>query len=1132
MINKWCLYLGLFCFFGVQAQEIKTLYITKQISKTKDTIYLEKESINSAFFKLLDKNQKEVDSSSYFVDFKKGQLFFKDSDSLKEILTVKYLKYPEFLTKTYRIYEENQVVSNNTRGKLYAVSKNPFNNYIPFNGLTTSGSLTRGVSVGNNQNAVVNSNLDLQITGKISDKVSLRASLQDSNIPIQNGGYSQKIDEFDQIFIELFTDNWKIRAGDLFLENRTSKYLNFNKKVQGLSSQVELSTSDSKTIITASAALVRGQYAKSNFVGQEGNQGPYKLKGNNGELYVLVISGSERVFINGIAQQRGENKQYTIDYNAGEITFTSLFPITSEMRITVEYQYAERSFTRFITYAGASHERENWTIGAYIYSENDVKNQPLQQSLTSEQVQILSNAGDNLSLMNAPSAFEDSFSDNKILYKKVFVNSIEVFEFSNNPTDVLFNVKFSFVGNNAGNYIVTNSQTIGRIYQYVAPINGVLQGNFEPIVRLISPTKIQIATVNGSYNFKDKTKLDFEIAVSNKDQNLFSTINDNDNKGFAGNLSINQRLYSKEFAIDASGSYQIIQKNFNTIERLFNIEFNRDWNITNAFGNQSLLTSGVNFNFNKNGFVKYDFERLAFSDSFLGSKHSLKSVIVFKNISINNSGSIMQNDATLTNSKFIRNNLNTKYNFSKNWIGLTNRLENHQETIKATNQLSNLTQKFNEFGGFLGRGDSTKVFIEIGYLQRVNDSLKNGFLSKVNKSSSYYLRSKLIQTNKSDLSVFVNFRTLKYFDSNLKNEPSLNSRILYNSSFLDNLIQLNTALESNSGTVAQQEFTYLEVEPTQGVYMWNDYNGNGIQELQEFEVAPFPDQAKYVRVFLPNQVFIRTHQNKFSNAITLNPLKWQNEQGFKKTLSYFYNQTAVLISKKIKRNQDAFEFNLFNNQDLIGLNSSVRNSTFYNRGKQNHSITYTFLNNKTKNLLSIGSQENNIKSNIVEYNHLLKKSWLFSLTTKKSASESISENFAIKNFEINSYQFASKISYLFSQNTNLDLFFEHQNKQNNIGNLEELKQNKFGTSFNYSSLKQFTINGEFSFYVNNFSGNATSGVAFNMLEGLQPNKNQTWRLLVQKNITKYLDVNVNYQGRKSQTSKSIHSGNIQLRAYF
>jgi hypothetical protein len=32
---------------------------------------------------------------------------------------------------------------------------------------------------------VLNSNLDLQITGKISEKVSLRASIQDSNIPLQ-----------------------------------------------------------------------------------------------------------------------------------------------------------------------------------------------------------------------------------------------------------------------------------------------------------------------------------------------------------------------------------------------------------------------------------------------------------------------------------------------------------------------------------------------------------------------------------------------------------------------------------------------------------------------------------------------------------------------------------------------------------------------------------------------------------------------------------------------------------------------------------------------------------------------------------------------------------------------------------
>jgi hypothetical protein len=29
-----------------------------------------------------------------------------------------------------------------------------------------------------------------------------------------------------------------------------------------------------------------------------------------------------------------------------------------------------------------------------------------------------------------------------------------------------------------------------------------------------------------------------------------------------------------------------------------------------------------------------------------------------------------------------------------------------------------------------------------------------------------------------------------------------------------------------------------------------------------------------------------------------------------------------------------------------------------------------------------------------------------------------------------------------------------------------------------------------------------------------------------------LDININYQGRKTETSQTIHTGNIQLRAYF
>lgn len=1143
MLKKLLLFALLFWYSGLMAQETESLYKTKKVIAVKDTIRLENVSINSSFFELLNSKNQPVDSSFYKIDFQKGILLLNEKfTSVSDTLIVNYLNYPDFLTKEYGLYKESQVVTNDVNSeKLYKIDNSNAKKVTPFDGLNTSGSITRGVTIGNNQNTVLNSNLDLQITGKISDKVSLRASLQDNNIPLQDGGYSQKLDQFDNIFMELFTDDWNIRAGDVFLENRKTQFLSFNKKVQGLSASFDFDTERSKTNVFASVSFVKGQYAKSTFTGQEGNQGPYKLKGQNGELYVLVISGSERVYVNGVLLKRGENNDYVIDYNAGEIVFTSLFTITSEMRINVEYQYSERNYNRLVTYAGATTESKSWSFGGYIYSENDMKNQPLQQNLSPEQVQILAQAGDNTNLMKAPSAFEDTYSENKILYKKILVNAVEVYEYSNNSSDVLYNVKFSLMGNNLGNYIIQNNTSVERIYQYVSPIGGVPQGNYEPIVQLVAPMKIQVATFLGKYNPDEKTLVDFEIAMSNNDKNLFSGIDDSDNEGIAFKTNIKKRLFTRDWTLDGFANYQFVQKDFRSVERLYNIEFNRDWNLNGTLlGNQSLLVTGVNFDlFAKKetsniGLFSYQFEKLDFSESYSGARHTTTALFKLKKWTIENQGSFLNSDATASTSKFIRNQTRTKYHFGKNWIGGSLQIEDNQEKDKTTNQFSALSQRFSEYGVFVGRGDSTKVFVELGYLQRRNDSLQNGLLQHVNNSQTYFLKSKLIQNKTTDLAVYASYRNLDFTDSNRKNEPSLNSRILYNDKFFNQFMQIGTAYETSSGTIAQQEFTYIEVPTGQGVYTWNDYNGNGIQELEEFEIAAFPDQAKYIRIFLPNQIYIKTNQNKFSQSVALNPLQWQNEKGFKKLLSYFYNQTSFIMDRKVRSNGDRLELNPFYSSDenILGLNSSFRNSLFYNRGKQKHSVTYSYLVNNGKNLLSVGSQNVKNSSHQLQYTHLYQKSWLFNFFTKTIKTNLISEDFVEKNYDLRGYQLAPKISYLFSKNTSLDFFYEFQNKENQIGNFETLVQNRLGTSFSFAGEKKVTINGEFSFYENKFTGNEFSSVGFQMLEGLQEGQNLVWKLLLQKNITQFLDVNLNYQGRKSETGNTVHTGNVQLRAYF
>ncbi|RZJ35711.1 MAG: hypothetical protein EOO51_03830 [Flavobacterium sp.] len=1125
----------------LSAQESGSPYKSKKIAVS-DTVRIDSVSINKVFFKLLDSNGNPVDTTFFAVDFSKSMLTFRNGYSNPDSLTVRYLKYPEYLTRKYSIYDQNRVLDNESAlGNLYKVSRDPLKKFVPFEGLATSGSITRGVTIGNNQNAVVNSNLDLQITGKLSDKISLRASIQDSNIPLQEGGYSQKLDEFDQIFIEVAGERWTVRAGDLFMENRQSRFLNFNKKVQGLSGTFAFGKPNKKTTIFASAALVRGQYARSSFTGQEGNQGPYKLRGPNGELYVLVVSGSERVFVNGILLKRGENNDYIIDYNAGEIIFTSLFPITSEMRINIEYQYSDRNYTRFVAYGGAVHEEEKWSLGGFVYSESDIKNQPLQQNLSTEQATILAAAGDDPALMTAPSVYPDSYSANKILYRKIIVDGIDAFEYSNNPDDELFNVRFTLVGNNLGNYVLASSAAIGKIYQYVSPVDGVRQGNYEPITRLVPPTKIQIATMLGKYSPSEKTAVDFEFGASKNDKNLFSSIDDDDNTGIAAKINTRQRLFSRKWKTDAFANYQYVAREFRTIERLFTIEFNRDWNLLNPIGNQSLLVSGIETTLlpldasGNSGFAKYQFEKLDFSENFSGSRHVIDAVLKLGKWDVRTSESFLNSNAAESDSKFIRSYSQAKFHFGKNWVGGSLKIEDNRQKLTTTGQYTALSQKFSEWGAFAGRGDSTKVFVETGFLARSNDSLRNGFLQRVNNSQSYYVKSKLIQNEKTDLSIFANYRILKFSDPALVDEPSLNSRLLYNDKFFKQLLQTTIAYETSSGTIAQQEFTYLEVDPGQGVYTWNDYNGNGIQELEEFEVAPFPDQAIFVRVFLPNQVFVKTHQNKFSQSLTINPGIWQNNTGFRKFLSYFYDQASFSVDRKIRRENGNFNLDPFSNSagdDLLGLNSGFRNSIYYNRGKQDHSVTYTYLQNKARTLLSIGTQASENSSHQLQYTHLYKKHWLFTMASKTIFAAVSSENFPEKNYEVDGWQLAPRISYIFSKNAAWDVFYEFQQKVNQLIGDEELKQDRIGTAFTFASEKKLTMNGEFSYYKNAFTGNSQSPVAFQMLEGLQPGENMTWRLLLQKNLTQYLDVNVNYQGRKSETSRAIHTGSIQLRAFF
>ena len=1115
----------LFIGFSIQSQTITTDFRSQKLFLKKDTIKFDSVAINPLNFKVLNKLLKPIAPSEYKIDFNNAALVI-NAIAYPEI-TLEYFRFPNFITKTYTPYDQNLILPNSTNtGKLYSLTTNKKMSEVQlFEGLKTKGFISRGLTSGNNQNAVTNAALDLEISGKLSNKVTLKANIWDTNIPIQKNGYSQNITDFDRIFIEIFSDEWRVKAGDLSLKNQDSYFTPFTKQASGL--EVEAKINDNLKV-SASGAIVRGKFSTFTIVGNEGNQGPYKIVGANNEPNIVIIGGSEKVYVNGIQIKKGENKDFTIDYNLGEITFNTTYPITNDMRIWIDFQYSDRNYTRFITYESATYKSEKLNVSGFFYNENDAKNQPLQQVLSDDQKQILADAGNNTDLMFAESATITAFDENKILYRKIESGAVENFEYSKDPNEELYFVTFTNVGTNNGDYVLDSSTVIGNIYNFV----GVNQGNYTPISRLIAPTKSQFFVLKSDYNPSEKTTLSSEVAISNNDANLFSSIGDTENTAVAAKIGWQQVLIDRKWKLTSNISHEYAHKNFKTLQRWEPVEFNRDWNLLTNNATKNYFQSEFNLQNKKNDFILYRYNHLNYVATFNGNKHELQSKIRHKNTTFFIDGSFLTNTSTIEDNSFLRAKATIEHHFKKSWLGAFTNLETNSRKNTSSRDFINTSHRFKEFEAYFGIGDTAKVFAKIGFNYRNNDSIKLNEFKEINNRKSFYINSKLIQSKNTNLSVYANYRITENNFS--KDEKSLNSRFIFNQKLFHDFMNINTLYETSSGNVARQEYMYLKTASGLGYYTWIDYNSDGVQDFDEFEVAEFQDQANYLRVPKPNLRFLATTRVKFRQAINFNFKQWKNKNGFKKTLSHFNNESLLSIENEQSRIGNSFNFNPFNFDEnkIIGLNLSLRNSLYFNRNIQKYSTSYTFGKQRNKQQYFIGTQENNTKTHQIDFTHKFATFWLFDLMGKVSENNLQTENFNNRNYSIEGKEIQPKITFLQTQNKRFTAFYHYKNKANSLENFEALKQQKFGIEYYYISLKQDQITANVNVFLNDFLGDTNTPVAYQMLEGLQAGKNYTWNLLFNRKLNSFLNLNLNYLGRKSENSKIIHTGNIQLRAVF
>ncbi len=775
--------------------------------------------------------------------------------------------------------------------------------------LQKSGSIVRGFTVGSNRDLSLNSGLRLQLSGKIMQDVDITAALTDENTPIQPEGTTQTLQEFDKVFVEINAKKLTATLGDFVLDLTGSEFARLSRKLQGArgTAQYQFGTSSSGAT-TVSGAVTRGRFATKLFTGIEGVQGPYILTGQNNERDIIIIAGTERVFIDGEQQTRGETNDYTIDYSTGELTFMTRRLITAASRITVDFEYSDRQFARslFVAHTSATVFSDRARVAVTYAREADDPDAPIDFVFSDSARATLAAAGNDRSRATMSGVTRVDSNGVYVRVDSMLAGGVPVTFYRYAPGDpqAVYLVSFTNVGSGKGDY--------ARQRAGVFTWRGPGAGDHLPIRSLPLPQLHQIVDVTLDVSPVQDLNVRGEFGFSTFDANRLSSIGDGQSAGRALNVAAVYNPTSLMVGgldlggVDLRYRERFVDSRFVPLDRANDIEFNRKWGVDSlAAGDERIREASLAYLPTKGISIGSSYGTIRRGDS-QDSRRLEGNVQVRREdlpLLLYNVEDIRATDFFAgQESHWFRNRGSIEYTVWGVTPGVRYEGENRRLATPGASQAGQGSFKFDNVAVFTRIAALGPFSAQAEFGWRIDNIFHGSSVVRESKAftQTYSARLKEWETISSSLDVTLRQRTYAP-EFKLEGKQDVQTVLVRNNtrvSPLNHGIETDLYYEVSTEQASRLERVYVRVTPGSGNYRYlGDVNGNGLADDAEFVVTRF--DGEYVALTLPTDDLTPIIDLKSSARMRIVPQRFITGEGtLVSILRAISTETYVRVEEK------------------------------------------------------------------------------------------------------------------------------------------------------------------------------------------------------------------------------------------